>query len=158
MKLSPVTCEKEPTISSEFQWCDSKPQTEIFAIEARQSPPANAIHFDRDLFPERSLERATMSTMANSKPARHVEEIDSVVTDTATQRFRRSHYLEINRIQCEFRDGQLCLHGRVSSYFMKQSAQELVRSIDGVRTIQNDIEVVPGNAFVSARSGLSTKE
>ena len=133
-------------------------QIEIFVIEARQAPPANAIYFDRDLFPERTLERATMSTMANSKPPQHVEVMSSVVTCTAKQRFRRSHYLEINRIECEFRDGQLCLHGRVSSYFMKQSAQELVRSIDGVRAIQNDIEVVPANAFVSARSGFSTKE
>jgi hypothetical protein len=158
MKLSPVPCDKDLTTTSESQWLDSKPQTEIVAIEAQWSNPVNTIHFDNNLFPERSLDRATMSTMAESTPSRLIEEMGCRVTCTATQRFQRSHYFEINRIECELRDGQLCLHGRVSSYFMKQLAQELVRSIDGVCSIQNHIEVVPANAFLSARSGWSTKE
>ena len=38
-------------------------------------------------------------------------------------------------------DGQITLHGQVSSYFQKQMAQEAVRRVDGVRGIRNLIEV-----------------
>ncbi|MFN9342710.1 MAG: BON domain-containing protein, partial [Planctomycetota bacterium] len=37
--------------------------------------------------------------------------------------------------------GHLVLQGRVKSFFEKQMAQEALRTIDGVRTIDNQLEV-----------------
>ena len=56
--------------------------------------------------------------------------------------FRESHYRQIRGIQCEVRDGVAILQGRVRSFYAKQTAQELIRNIDGVNEIQNRVEVV----------------
>ena len=41
-------------------------------------------------------------------------------------------------------EGRVTLDGTVGSFFQKQMAQELLRSIDGVRQINNHIKVVWG--------------
>ena len=38
-------------------------------------------------------------------------------------------------------EGHVTLAGKVGSYFQKQMAQELLRSVDGVRQINNCLEV-----------------
>jgi hypothetical protein len=45
-------------------------------------------------------------------------------------------------VTCELNDGMLILHGRVSTYFQKQLAQEAVINLDGVTQVMNQIEVV----------------
>lgn len=68
--------------------------------------------------------------------------LDDIV-NAAMRRLQSYHYSEIRRLQCEFYDGILILRGRVSSYFLKQLAQEAVRSVVGVTRIINRLEVVP---------------
>ena len=64
-------------------------------------------------------------------------------TDLA-ERVRRqldaSHYSEIRRIQCRTNGHIVVLTGTVSSYHLKQLAQEAIRN--GC-CIQNELEVVP---------------
>ena len=45
-------------------------------------------------------------------------------------------------VQCDYVDGVAVLHGKVSRYYLKQMAQECLRSILCVDQIDNRIEVV----------------
>jgi osmotically-inducible protein OsmY len=59
---------------------------------------------------------------------------------------RSSNYSELRTIQCESRDDVLILRGQVSTFFMKQLAQERIRSMEGVRAVINDLQVVDPNS------------
>ncbi len=58
------------------------------------------------------------------------------------QKLNVSSYFEIRRVSCSFHEGVAILRGRVSSFYFKQTAQEIVRKIDGVDQIVNRISVV----------------
>lgn len=45
-------------------------------------------------------------------------------------------------LRFELRDGTVVLSGSVRSYYQKQLAQESLRGIDGIRGVENQIEVV----------------
>ncbi len=53
----------------------------------------------------------------------------------------KSPYLAPQQVQIEATDGNIRLEGTVSSFYQKQMAQELVRRIDGVETIINQLQV-----------------
>ena len=59
----------------------------------------------------------------------------------AHRRLQTSAYPALKTIACRFRDGTLQLDGRTPTYFHKQLAQELVRSLPGVIEIANNIAV-----------------
>lgn len=71
-------------------------------------------------------------------------EQETVVRD-ALRFFRSSSYSELRTIQCESRDDVLILRGQVSTFFMKQLAQERIRSIKGVLAVINYLQVVDPN-------------
>ena len=54
----------------------------------------------------------------------------------------RNPYLHRRSLRCEANDGHVVLRGEVRSFFQKQMAQESVRKIDGIVSIQNCLEVV----------------
>jgi hypothetical protein len=62
----------------------------------------------------------------------------------AEARLRAHPYLALQRVSCECRDGVLVLRGRLPTYHLKQVAQTLVVGIDGVRRIDNQVEVAAG--------------
>jgi hypothetical protein len=66
---------------------------------------------------------------------------DDTIAIAALQRLHSSHNMELKRVQCELRTGTLNIRGQVSSYYLKQLAQELVRSIAGVERIVNHLIV-----------------
>ncbi len=70
-----------------------------------------------------------------------VVEISNRLTRISQQRIKSSKYSAVRSIQCEVREGILYLSGQVSSYYLKQLAQEAVRSIEGVGRISNCVEV-----------------
>jgi hypothetical protein len=47
-------------------------------------------------------------------------------------------------ILCDYRAGVLHLRGRARSFYRKQLAQEVVRPVDGVAQVMNEIEVEYG--------------
>lgn len=53
-----------------------------------------------------------------------------------------SPYFSGRRLRFETVDDQVILEGVVSTYFQKQMAQETVLRIDGIRQIENRIEVL----------------
>ncbi len=52
-----------------------------------------------------------------------------------------SPHFSRRRVQFETLEGAVVLRGTVSSYYHKQMAQEILRRVDGVRRIENRLEV-----------------
>lgn len=63
------------------------------------------------------------------------------IAAAAESRLARSGYPALKAVDCECRNGVLVLNGRVPSYYLKQVAQETVRSLSGLEEIVNCIEV-----------------
>jgi len=53
----------------------------------------------------------------------------------------QSHFLMPRQVQIETTGGNVRLEGTVVSFYQKQMAQELVRRVDGVETIENQLQV-----------------
>jgi osmotically-inducible protein OsmY len=47
----------------------------------------------------------------------------------------------LHLISCEFHEGVLTLRGRVSTFYLKQVAQEMIRRLDGAGEVNNRLEV-----------------
>jgi osmotically-inducible protein OsmY len=60
----------------------------------------------------------------------------------ADARFREDSHIALRGISCKVDQGVLVLEGRLSTFFQKQLAQEIVANIDGVVQVINNIEVV----------------
>jgi len=54
----------------------------------------------------------------------------------------RSPYFAGRNFEVDFRENDVILRGVVRTYYQKQLAQELVRKIEGVHQIDNQIEVI----------------
>lgn len=60
----------------------------------------------------------------------------------AEVRLRETPFPELWLISCESpRSGILVIHGRVSSFYLKQVAQTVVRGISGVYSLENQLSV-----------------
>ena len=71
------------------------------------------------------------------------------------RRFHRSGYTALSRLRYEFQreSGVLHLRGAVRSYYLKQLAQELVVDLEGVRVVNNQINVARPARCGTARDG-----
>lgn len=54
---------------------------------------------------------------------------------------RTNPHLNGHKVFCKEDSGIVVLHGRVSSFFQKQIAQETLKRLDGVERIVNQLEV-----------------
>ncbi len=63
------------------------------------------------------------------------------IEGTAESRLHESSYLELHQIKCTFRHGILTLYGMVSSFYARQVAQELIKDLEGIDIIDNQIVV-----------------
>lgn len=52
-----------------------------------------------------------------------------------------SPFISQKNLRFETQQGRVILRGEVRSYFHKQMAQEAVRGLDGVKAIENQLEV-----------------
>lgn len=58
-------------------------------------------------------------------------------------RLRECPYaIRFNNVVVEFEQGRLTLHGAVPSFYMKQMLQEILRGIQHVERIRNEVDVV----------------
>jgi osmotically-inducible protein OsmY len=89
----------------------------------------------------RLLERTSLLDSGAQKLP--LQEAPETVQELAQRQLRGAYHQEMRRVSCELHEGVLTLRGRVSSYYLKQFAQELVRGMDGVEVINNRLEVVP---------------
>ncbi len=63
------------------------------------------------------------------------------VADEVSDRLRQQPRFSGRDLSCECADGVIRLVGRLPSFYEKQIAQEVVRRLEGVSDIINDIEV-----------------
>ena len=64
------------------------------------------------------------------------------ISEIAEALFRANSHTALRGISCNGEEGVLVLEGRLSTFFQKQLAQEIVANIDGVVRVINHIEVV----------------
>lgn len=84
---------------------------------------------------------ATLVRLVQSRRARS-NDLDDEIASQAKRRMLASSYREIREIDCECFDGLLILRGRLSSFFLLQTAQESVRDLAKVNAVLNQVEVV----------------
>lgn len=66
----------------------------------------------------------------------------NILLDNIHEALSRSPYLTRKLVHCEQADGFVIVKGKVGTYFQKQMATEVLRNIDGVEQIENQLEVV----------------
>jgi osmotically-inducible protein OsmY len=69
-------------------------------------------------------------------------------------RIRGTSYLALRDVTCIARGDILHLRGRLPSHYLKQIAQEIAASVEGVRQVRNGIEVSRPVRTRSARGSL----
>ena len=65
----------------------------------------------------------------------------SLVMEQVQRRLQDSVYPLHRSLRCSFCDGVLTLHGRVSSYYLRQTALALLVEVHGVEEIVDRVEV-----------------
>jgi osmotically-inducible protein OsmY len=60
------------------------------------------------------------------------------VVEQANNRLRRTPQIKGGNVSCDCDDGVIRLRGRLTSYYKKQVAQEVVKQLDGVTRLVND--------------------
>jgi osmotically-inducible protein OsmY len=80
------------------------------------------------------------------------------IAEIAEATLRRSAYIELRNISCDFSGGILTLCGRVPSYYLKQLAQASVAEVPGVIEVHNRVEVTSPRANDGAKIGWREHE
>jgi hypothetical protein len=70
----------------------------------------------------------------------------------AESKLRRSAYLALQHLSCEFCAGVLTLRGRLPSYYLKQVALAVVATVRGVERINDQVEVTLSAAASASSS------
>ena len=63
------------------------------------------------------------------------------LADRAMSAIRKSPHIMSRNVDLVAEQGRIVLRGTVKSFFQKQMAQEALRRIEGVETIENQLEV-----------------
>jgi osmotically-inducible protein OsmY len=67
--------------------------------------------------------------------------IDMPLEDRVLSALERNPYLARRNLRFETEQGRVVLRGIVNTYYQKQIAQEVLRRVDGVSEISNELEV-----------------
>ena len=65
----------------------------------------------------------------------------AALSDRISSALHSSPHVPAKRVQVEHERGNIVLKGSVDSFYQKQMAQESLRRVDGVKRIQNMLEV-----------------
>jgi len=79
----------------------------------------------------------TAATAHRLSPSQPIDARDEALQGT----LERHPYLRNRNLRFESRDGRVILRGKVNSYYQKVMAQEIVRRLEGVDEIENQLEV-----------------
>jgi osmotically-inducible protein OsmY len=103
----------------------------------RISPQANAPH-GKEAIMSAPSQRNRKNPIGFTPRPEHRE-----AAEIARSRLESNPYLALKTVSCDFREGKLTLRGSLPSYFLKQMAQAVIGTVEGVEQIVNQIEVVP---------------
>jgi osmotically-inducible protein OsmY len=79
---------------------------------------------------------------ASAEPATPTRTPHPGLQELAEGCLRRNPYLALKNVSCDGQEGVLVLRGCLPSYYLKQIAQEAVARLEGVKAIDNQIQVV----------------
>ena len=104
-----------------------------------------SIHNRYSLRQKTSVELAPFPVTLPLTPTRH-RIMEATLTANPLQEqvqcaLNRSPYISQKRIQFKTFAGRVRLEGTVGSFYQKQMAQELVRRVDGVELVENQLQV-----------------
>ena len=89
-----------------------------------------------------SLERSSGTTESSATGGKRVQKSrHKTLKDRVTTALESNPQLSRHRLHSEASQGRVVLRGHVGSYYQKQMAQEIVRCVDGVEEIENQLEV-----------------
>ena len=86
-----------------------------------------------------SLQPATASVHNERRDEAH--DTDRMLQQRAESLLQTNPYLNGQQLEAVSREGRLTLKGSVSTYFQKQMAQESLKLIDGIVSIDNQLTV-----------------
>jgi osmotically-inducible protein OsmY len=75
-------------------------------------------------------------------PTARRSESDTRLRARAEDRLHSQPYHTLHQVICKVEAGALILSGRLPSWYLKQRAQEAVAGLEGIRRVDNRIEVV----------------
>ncbi len=75
-----------------------------------------------------------MQTFTSPQPFSLSEQVNAAVT--------HHPHLKQRRVSLKTEQGRVTINGAVQSYYEKQLAQEAVRKIEGIQSVENQLEVV----------------
>lgn len=64
-----------------------------------------------------------------------------MIEATARRQFASAPYAELREVACDFRQGELRLQGKVSSFYLKQMAITMAQRIEGVLQVRDELRV-----------------
>jgi osmotically-inducible protein OsmY len=64
-----------------------------------------------------------------------------ILDEKVSTALKDNPYLQSRNLRFETSQGSVRLHGRVSSWYQKQMAQEMLMRMDGIERIENHLEV-----------------
>ncbi len=105
-----------------------------------------------------------MSPFTNGIRADNFEALVGGLSLRVEQALGRTGYLPLRKLRVDVHEGQVTLRGRLSTYYLKQVAQNVVQQVHGAERVQNEIVVALGSDeppmvgssnFVSAECGIS---
>jgi osmotically-inducible protein OsmY len=67
-------------------------------------------------------------------------------------RLQSSGYTALRDVRCDFERREVRLYGTLPTHYLKQVAQALVAELEGVRLVENQIQVVPSAPRGTAES------
>ena len=80
-----------------------------------------------------------------------------LIEEEANKRLQQSLYAELKKTICTFRHGILTLYGVVSSFHVRQIAQELIQGVEGIEIIDNQLVVATKKSSPKPHDGSSGK-
>ncbi|WP_254510924.1 BON domain-containing protein [Anatilimnocola floriformis] len=66
---------------------------------------------------------------------------DATLAERVGSAIETNPYLSGRKLRFEAQEGRVTLNGVVASYFQKQMAQEVIKRVEGVKQIENELEV-----------------
>lgn len=72
----------------------------------------------------------------------HFEDSRHELSDLLSNALARNPYFANRNVRIELQEDEIVLKGSVTTYYLKQLAQESVRSLNSAEKIRNEIEVI----------------
>lgn len=67
----------------------------------------------------------------------------SHLRESAQARLSSSPFLPLRTLQCDGSDGHVTIRGRVPTRYLRDLSARLVKSINGIERVSNEVEVLP---------------